>query len=140
MEDFEYNNLNYSDFINNILKTRGRFNVNGYKERHHIIPKCLNGNNNESNLIDLTPYEHFIAHYLLVKEHPNNISKILNRVKKNKESNITSAKKWRYDFYKLFNHTLEYFRKFKKQKESIKLYKDIINLSPEEQKIKVEVF
>ena len=35
--------MTYKEFIEDILNNRGRFNVpNGeYKERHHIIPKCL---------------------------------------------------------------------------------------------------
>lgn len=36
-------------------------------EKHHIIPKSLGGNDEESNLICLTPKEHFICHKLLVK-------------------------------------------------------------------------
>ena len=38
-----------------------------YKERHHIIPRCLGGNNLSSNLVDLTAREHFICHLLLTK-------------------------------------------------------------------------
>jgi hypothetical protein len=38
-----------------------------YKERHHIIPKCIGGNNNTDNLVYLTAREHFICHLLLVK-------------------------------------------------------------------------
>lgn len=38
-----------------------------YTESHHIIPKSLGGSNDASNLVDLTPREHFICHRLLVK-------------------------------------------------------------------------
>lgn len=62
----------YNDFINNILETRGRFNCDGYCERHHIQPKCLNGSNDEDNLVDLYAREHFIAHKLLAQENPDN--------------------------------------------------------------------
>lgn len=41
-----------------------------YTERHHIIPKCLNGSNDSSNLTVLTYREHFIAHLLLTKLYP----------------------------------------------------------------------
>lgn len=65
----------YKDFIQNILNTRGRFNCGDeYHERHHIIPKCMNGNNEEDNLIDLFAREHFIAHKLLAEENPDNNS------------------------------------------------------------------
>ena len=63
----------YTEFINNILETRGRFACEDrYHERHHIIPKCLNGTDDENNLIDLYAHEHFIAHKLLAIENPNN--------------------------------------------------------------------
>jgi hypothetical protein len=66
-------NLTYTEFIENILNTRGRFNCGDeYHERHHIIPKCMNGTNEENNLIDLFAREHFIAHKLLAKENPDN--------------------------------------------------------------------
>lgn len=64
----------YSEFINQIIEDRGRFNVEGYKERHHIIPKCLGGDNKLDNLIDLTAKEHFEAHKLLFKLFPKNKS------------------------------------------------------------------
>jgi len=37
------------------------------KERHHIIPKSLGGNNDHENLVVLWYREHYIAHRLLVK-------------------------------------------------------------------------
>ena len=45
-----------------------------YVEIHHIIPSCLGGNNSNENLITLTAREHYIAHLLLTKIHPNNYS------------------------------------------------------------------
>lgn len=38
-----------------------------FTERHHIIPRCMGGSNDNSNIVRLTPREHFIAHCLLVK-------------------------------------------------------------------------
>lgn len=66
------NQMTYEQFINNILETRGRFNIpdGEYKERHHILPKCMGGGNEEENLIDLYAREHFEAHRLLAKENP----------------------------------------------------------------------
>lgn len=64
--------MTYKEFIDNILNTRGRFNCgNEYYERHHIVPKCKNGTNDASNLIDLFAREHFIAHKLLAEENPD---------------------------------------------------------------------
>lgn len=42
---------------------------NCYTEKHHIIPRCLNGLNTKENLTVLTAREHFIAHRLLAKIH-----------------------------------------------------------------------
>ena len=68
MEDITYNEL-----IQNILDTRGRFGCGDkYHERHHIVPKCVGGTNDENNLIDLYAQEHFEAHRLLALENPEN--------------------------------------------------------------------
>lgn len=41
-----------------------------YYEKHHIIPKCLNGPDTNENLTKLTAREHYIAHWLLCKIYP----------------------------------------------------------------------
>lgn len=65
--------MTYEEFINNILETRGRFECGEeYHERHHIVPKCMGGTNDEENLIDLYAREHFEAHRLLALENPDN--------------------------------------------------------------------
>lgn len=62
-------------FINNkykvwhdniIVKAKAR-QEDGIYEKHHIIPRCLKGSNDKSNLVKLTPREHFIIHMLLCK-------------------------------------------------------------------------
>ena len=64
----------YAEFIQNILNTRGRSGIpsDEYKERHHIVPKCMGGSNDMDNLIDLYAYEHYEAHKFLAKENPDN--------------------------------------------------------------------
>ena len=39
--------------------------IEGYVEKHHIIPRSFGGNNSKSNLVSLTAREHYIAHALL---------------------------------------------------------------------------
>jgi hypothetical protein len=38
-------------------------------ETHHIVPKCLGGTDDKSNLANVTFREHFICHWLLTKIH-----------------------------------------------------------------------
>jgi hypothetical protein len=41
--------------------------VGEYRERHHIIPRSLGGDDSRNNLVELTAKEHLICHKLLVK-------------------------------------------------------------------------
>lgn len=41
--------------------------------KHHIIPKCVGGNNDSTNIVILTHREHFVAHKFLTKIYPTNI-------------------------------------------------------------------
>jgi len=43
-------------------------------ESHHIIPRCMGGSNDLSNLVELTPEEHYVAHQLLSRMYPENLS------------------------------------------------------------------
>lgn len=60
----------YSWIIENARKQNRLKNNNIYYENHHIIPKCINGDNSKNNQILLTPREHFLAHWLLIKIYP----------------------------------------------------------------------
>lgn len=64
--------MNYKKIYFDLIERRKASRPNGYVERHHIIPCCIGGNNDSSNLVYLTPEEHFIAHKLLAKIYPNN--------------------------------------------------------------------
>ena len=67
--------MNYKKIYTAIIeRAKTRPLVVGYFERHHIIPKCLGGDNNIENLVDLTPEEHYVCHQLLFKMHPKNRS------------------------------------------------------------------
>lgn len=44
----------------------------GYTERHHIVPRCMDGTNDPSNIVTLTAREHFLCHWLLTKIYPKN--------------------------------------------------------------------
>lgn len=63
--------MNYQKIYDNLINKRKNILLeNCYFERHHIIPKCLGGDDSTDNLVNLTPEEHFLAHQLLVKIYP----------------------------------------------------------------------
>lgn len=59
-------NNKYTKWYFNIINS-GKLNQDGYLEKHHIIPRSLGGDNSKSNIIKLTPKQHFICHLLLTK-------------------------------------------------------------------------
>jgi hypothetical protein len=64
--------MNYQRIYNQIIKRAQNRTLEGYKEKHHIVPKCMGGNNNKENLVELTAREHFLCHMLLCEIHPTN--------------------------------------------------------------------
>lgn len=63
--------MNYQEhYARLIARAMGRV-FDGYKERHHIIPRCMGGSNSKSNIVELTAEEHYVAHQLLVKMRPD---------------------------------------------------------------------
>lgn len=51
-------------YFNITNRAKSRY-ISGYKEKHHIIPRSLGGDNSEDNLATLTAKEHYIVHLLL---------------------------------------------------------------------------
>lgn len=64
--------MNYQKIYNQLITRARHRKLDGYIERHHIVPKCIGGTDDSENLVDLTAREHFIAHKLLCELHPNN--------------------------------------------------------------------
>jgi len=65
--------VDYKRHYNNLIDKASNRILDGYKERHHIIPKCLGGSDDIINIVELTAREHFVAHLLLVKMYPSNM-------------------------------------------------------------------
>lgn len=63
--------MEYLKIYNRIVERATNRDVLGYVEKHHIIPKCLGGNNKKSNIVSLTAKEHYICHKLLCEIYPN---------------------------------------------------------------------
>ena len=64
--------MNYEKHYNLLIERAKTRVIKGYTEKHHIIPKCMGGTDDASNISILTPEEHYIAHLLLVKMYPSN--------------------------------------------------------------------
>lgn len=56
----------YREFI---ADRRSRPQPDGYTENHHILPRSLGGSDDKSNMIRMTPEDHYFAHLLLAKIH-----------------------------------------------------------------------
>ena len=64
--------MDYKKIYDNLIfKAKNRDFLDEYYEIHHIIPKCLGGNNSEENLVKLTLREHYFAHELLTEIYPS---------------------------------------------------------------------
>ena len=63
--------MDYQKIHNQIINRAKQRELVGYKERHHIVPRCLGGTDNIDNIVLLTAREHFIVHKLLCKIYPN---------------------------------------------------------------------
>lgn len=61
--------MNYERIYSRLIERSSTRNLEGYTERHHIIPKHMGGDNASNNIAVLTAREHYIAHWLLWKIH-----------------------------------------------------------------------
>ena len=58
-------NNKYQKWYDHLIDRARNRTIEGYVERHHIVPRSLGGTNEKSNLVALTAREHLIAHMLL---------------------------------------------------------------------------
>lgn len=57
----------YTKIYFSLIEKAKQQTIDGYCEKHHIVPKCLGGLDTPENLVKLTARQHFIAHLLLTK-------------------------------------------------------------------------
>jgi len=62
--------MHYLDHYNRLIERARNRTLESYTEKHHIIPRCLGGNNKKENIVSLSAREHYVAHQLLVKMNP----------------------------------------------------------------------
>jgi hypothetical protein len=65
-------NMDYSKIYINLIERAKIRILEGYSEKHHIVPRCMGGDNQIRNIVKLTAPEHFLAHQLLVRIYPKN--------------------------------------------------------------------
>ena len=46
-------NMNYKKIHDQIIERAKTRKLEGYKEKHHIIPRCMGGNDEPENLVQL---------------------------------------------------------------------------------------
>lgn len=98
-----------------------------YYEKHHIIPKCLNGNNSKENLVLLTAREHFVAHKLLYfinqdNKHLFNAYFIMSTTKRNSIKGYCRISSKEYERLKILNSIcVSNFHLGKKHSEETKI-------------------
>lgn len=63
--------MDYKRHYDALIKRAQTRTLDGYVERHHILPRCMGGSDDPDNIATLTPEEHYVAHQLLVKIHPD---------------------------------------------------------------------
>jgi hypothetical protein len=74
--------MNYQKIYNDLIEKRKEFPyIDGYSEKHHILPRSLGGSDDKDNLVQLSAKEHYIAHLLLCKIYENDKSKFYKMVK-----------------------------------------------------------
>jgi hypothetical protein len=64
--------MNYQLIYYKLIKHRKDCLYEGVGELHHIVPKCVGGDDSADNIVKLSLREHFFAHLLLAKIFPNN--------------------------------------------------------------------
>tara|TARA_R110002124_G_C8774055_1_gene500221 strand:+ start:79 stop:783 length:705 start_codon:yes stop_codon:yes gene_type:complete len=57
----------YKMYYDNIIENANSRVIQGYVEKHHIIPRCMGGSDDDVNIVSLTAREHFVCHRLLTK-------------------------------------------------------------------------
>lgn len=62
--------MNYERIYKNIVSSN--YSLFEYVEKHHIIPRCVGGTDDDSNIVSLSAKAHYVAHHILTKIYPKN--------------------------------------------------------------------
>jgi hypothetical protein len=62
--------MDYTRIYNQIIERAKNRKLDGYVEKHHIVPKCIGGLDVKENIVKLSAREHFLCHMLLCEMYP----------------------------------------------------------------------
>lgn len=79
--------MNYFKHYERLCNRAKNRQLSGYKERHHITPRCMGGSDEEANIVELTAEEHYVVHQLLIKMHPKHKGLIFAAIRMTGDSN-----------------------------------------------------
>lgn len=65
--------MNYQKIYDNLINRARNRPDPGSFDKHHVIPRCVGGPENPTNIVKLTRREHKFAHMILPKLYPNSI-------------------------------------------------------------------
>jgi hypothetical protein len=118
----------YADIYYSIIERSRNRILEGYSEKHHVIPQSLGGSNDINNIVKLTAREHFICHLLLTKMvDGNNKSKMYQAAWMMASSTSKTQQR-----HKVNNRTYEYLRiEMSKVKQSMTTWNKGISPSDE---------
>lgn len=123
--------MNYTEIYKRIIgRARSRVLAeNVYIEKHHIIPKCLGGSDDDWNIVPLTAQEHFVAHQLLVKIYPTHKGLLFGAFMLSNKGEIRTGREYRW-IKELFNRSrmVDYIQK------ECELCGDVFEVVPSRQK------
>jgi hypothetical protein len=102
----------YSRWYEALVTNAQNRTIDGYVEKHHVIPRCFGGSDSKSNLVSLTAREHYVAHALLWKmnfpgQHGRKMAFAFNTF----ISKMTTKVRGVHHTYKISSRTYEVFRK-----------------------------
>lgn len=113
----------YDSIIKRSLK-RGlnKKKLDGYFEKHHIVPKCVGGKDENSNYVLLTAKEHYICHMILPYLYPyaKGLWVAVHRMSQSQVAKLKGLKisAKTYEFYKLkANEERSYYSSLREHKE-----------------------
>lgn len=87
--------MNYQKIYDQIVNRSRSKILDGYFEKHHIVPRSMGGSNSKDNLINLSAREHLICHILLAKIYGGKLWAAVNRM-----TNFGEKNSRKYEIYR----------------------------------------